>query len=377
MQIESFQAGNFTKGEGYSYFMPKPINHEWSWNDPKLSTLLEKASISLGELNSFARLVPDIDLFIHSHVMKEAVVSSRIEGTKTNMDEAFLPKEEILPEKRSDWAEIQNYTLAMNTAIRELDHLPLSSRLLCKTHEILLSGVRGENKMPGQYRQSQNWIGGATLNDAVFIPPAHHHIGNLMSDLENILHNRDIDVPDLLRIAIAHYQFETIHPYLDGNGRIGRLMITLYLVDQKILNQPLLYLSSFFEKNKTLYYDNLTAVRNKNELNRWIKYFLIGIDETARKSADTLSNILKLKNTLENNLHKNAGRRGASALKLLTSLFKTPVINIKQVEEICSLSTKAANDLVDLFVKENILKEISGKTRNRSFLFYQYIELYH
>lgn len=376
MQIESFQAGNFAKGDGYSYFMPQPINHEWYWNDAKLSTLLEKASISLGELNSFARLVPDIDLFIYSHVMKEAVVSSRIEGTKTNMDEAFLPKEEILPEKRSDWAEIQNYTLAMNTAIRELEHLPLSSRLLCKTHEILLSGVRGENKMPGQFRQSQNWIGGATLNDAVFIPPAHHHIGNLMSDLENFLHNRDIDVPDLLRIAIAHYQFETIHPYLDGNGRIGRLMITLYLVDQKILNKPLLYLSSFFEKNKTLYYDNLTAVRTKNELNRWIKYFLIGIDETARKSADTLSNILKLKNDLESNLHKNAGRRGTTALKLLTTLFKTPVVNIKKVEETCSLSTKAANDLVNLFVKENILKEISGKTRNRTFLFYQYIELY-
>ena len=364
------------KGDGYQYFMPEPINHDWIWSDPKLNLILEKASIRLGELNSFARLVPNIDLFIQLHVTKEAVVSSRIEGTKTNMDEALLPEEEILPENRDDWSEVRNYTQAMNMAIEEMEKLPLSSRLLCKTHEILMSGVRGEHKTPGEFRKSQNWIGGTNLNDAVFIPPAHNLIGELMSDLENFLHNDDIYVPDLVRIALAHYQFETIHPYLDGNGRIGRLMITLYLVNKKILSKPLLYVSTFFEKNKALYYDNLTAVRTKSDLVQWVKYFLTGVEDAARQATETLSAIIKLKAELETLLHEKAGRRGASALNLLTALFKMPIISVKNAEDICSLSTKAANDLVNLFVEEGILKEISGKTRNRLFVFNPYLELF-
>lgn len=239
-----------------------------------------------------------------------------------------------------------------------------------------MSGVRGEHKMPGEFRKSQNWIGGTSLDDAVFIPPAHNRIGELMGDLEKFLHNDDLYVPDLVRIALAHYQFETIHPYLDGNGRIGRLMITLYLVNKNILTKPLLYLSTFFEKNKALYYDNLTAVRTKSDLLQWLKYFLTGVEETARKAIETLAGIIKLREELEARLHEKAGRRGASALVLLTGLFKTPIMNVKKVEEACSLSTKAANDLVNLFVEEGILKEISGKTRNRLFMFNSYLELF-
>ena len=376
MLIEAYKSGRIEKGLQYSYFVPETINLQWEWQDPQLGTLLEKASISLGELNSFARLVPNIDLFIQLHVTKEAVISSRIEGTQTNIDEALMPEEEISPERRNDWLEVRNYSEAMKNAIKELEHIPLSSRLLCKTHERLLSGVRGKHKMPGEFRNSQNWIGGASLSDAVFIPPAHTYLNELMGDLENFLHNENIHVPALVRIGIAHYQFETIHPFLDGNGRIGRLLITLYLVSQKILHQPLLYLSVFFEKNKSLYYDNLTRVREKNDLMHWLKYFLTGMDETARQSSNTLSDILKLKEQLENAVRNAAGRRTRSALILLTHLFKEPFISVRQAEEICNLSKKAANDLVSLFVQQGILKEISGKTRYRLFLFESYLNLF-
>lgn len=376
LDTESFRAGHFEKGTGYSYFVPEPINNQWQWKDAQLSTLLEKASISLGELNSFARLVPNIDLFIQLHVTKEAVISSRIEGTQTNIDEALLPEEEINPERRNDWLEVRNYSEAMKHAIKDLEKLPLSSRLLCKTHERLLSGVRGKHKMPGEFRKSQNWIGGASLNDAAFIPPAYTYVNELMGDLENFLHNEDIHVPALIRIGIAHYQFETIHPFLDGNGRIGRLLITLYLVSKKILQQPLLYLSVFFEKNKSLYYDNLTRVREKNDLIHWLKYFLTGVDETARQASNTLSEILKLKENVENTLRNTAGRRAHTALVLLSYLFKEPFIHVKQAEEICNLSTKAANGLVNLFVQQGILKEVSGKTRYRLFLFEPYLNLF-
>ncbi|MBZ0191109.1 hypothetical protein KsCSTR_33220 [Candidatus Kuenenia stuttgartiensis] len=197
-----------------------------------------------------------------------------------------------------------------------------------------------------------------------------------MGDLENFLHNEDIHVPALIRIGIAHYQFETIHPFLDGNGRIGRLLITLYLVSKKILQQPLLYLSVFFEKNKSLYYDNLTRVREKNDLIHWLKYFLTGVDETARQASNTLSEILKLKENVENTLRNTAGRRAHTALVLLSYLFKEPFIHVKQAEEICNLSTKAANGLVNLFVQQGILKEVSGKTRYRLFLFEPYLNLF-
>jgi Fic family protein len=374
--IEKFSAGHFEKGSGYKYFVPATINHQWEWQDGSLNTLLEIASIKLGELNSFARLVPNIDLFIHLHVTKEAVVSSRIEGTQTNMDEAFLPVNEISPERRNDWHEVRNYTDSLNKAIKELKTLPLSSRILRHTHDILLQGARGEHKMPGEYRRSQNWIGGNSLADASFIPPNFNYVEELMGDLENFLHNEDIHVPALIRIGLAHYQFETIHPFLDGNGRIGRLLITLYLVSEKILEKPLLYLSAYFEKNKSLYYDNLTRVREKNDLLHWLKYFLVGIAKTSEQAVETLSTILKLKERLETDITKNWGRRSGQALILLHHLFEDPIVGVKDVESVCNLSKKAANDLVKEFEKAGILMETSGQTRYRVFVFHEYLNLF-
>ena len=377
IQLEKYVSGKNEKDPtGYSYFMPSLINQQWKWEEQSINTLLEKAAIKLGELNSYSKLVPNIDLFIQLHVTKEAVVSSRIEGTKTQIEEALMDENEISPEGKDDWQEVNNYIKALNQAITELETLPISSRLIKKTHQILLDNARGENKQPGEYRRSQNWVGGNTLADAVFIPPHQKNVDELMGDLEKFLHNEDIKVPALIKIGIAHYQFETIHPFLDGNGRIGRLLITLFLVDQKILNKPLLYLSAFFEKNKSLYYDNLTFVRTKSDMTQWLKYFLVGVAETAEDATQTLSDILELKTKLEISITTTFGKRSNNALLLLHFLFTKPIGHVNQVKEVTRSSYKSANDLVSDFVNVGILKEMTGQNRNRIFGFDQYLKMF-
>jgi len=377
IQLEKYVSGKNEKDPtGYSYFMPSLINQQWKWEEQSINTLLEKAAIKLGELNSYSKLVPNIDLFIQLHVTKEAVVSSRIEGTKTQIEEALMDENEISPEGKDDWQEVNNYIKALNQAITELETLPISSRLIKKTHQILLDNARGENKQPGEYRRSQNWIGGNSLADAVFIPPHQKNVDELMGDLEKFLHNEDIKVPALIKIGIAHYQFETIHPFLDGNGRIGRLLITLFLVEQKILNKPLLYLSAFFEKNKSLYYDNLTFVRTKSDMTQWLKYFLVGVAETAEDATQTLSDILELKTKLEISITTTFGKRSNNALLLLQFLFTKPIVYVNQVKEVTRSSYKSANDLVSDFVNVGILKEMTGQNRNRIFGFDQYLKMF-
>ena len=355
--------------------MPAFINHPFSWEDDAISALLEKASLKLGELNSFSRFVPDIDIFISMHVLKEAVVSSRIEGTRTNIEEALEEEQPSEPEKRDDWLEVNNYVKAINSAIEELKSLPLSCRLIRDTHRILLSSGRGERKTPGEFRISQNWIGGASIVDAFFVPPAADKLSDLLSDFEKFLNNEEINVPNLIKIAIAHYQFETIHPFLDGNGRMGRLLITLFLVSKGILDKPLLYLSAFFEKNRSLYYDKLTITREKNDLNQWIKFFLVGIIETAEEGTKTLEKIMQIKAKAENKI-LSFGRRAESAHKLLEALFSKPMVSIKGVQTITNLSPKAAGELVNLFVDNGLLQEVSNQQRNRAFAFTEYLDLF-
>lgn len=377
INLKQYNAGNYQKDPtGYEYFLPTKINDKWTWDDQKLNLLLEKAAIKLGELNSFSKLVPNIDLFIQLHVAKEAVVSSKIEGTQTKIDEALMDEAEIAPERKNDWKEVNNYIKSLNNAVDQLNTLPISSRLLKETHRILLDSVRGKNKLPGMFRTSQNWIGGSSIADATFIPPHQNFVNELMSDLEQFIHNNNIDVPDLIKIAIAHYQFETIHPFLDGNGRIGRLLITLFLVDKKILNKPLLYLSAYFEQDKGLYYDNLTFVRTKNNMLQWLKYFLVGIIETSEKAAQTLSTVLHLKELSENKINTDFGRKSQSAMVLFRFLLKKPFVDVNQTKEITGLSYNAANALISDFIKAGFLKEITGYSRNRIFVFDDYLKLF-
>lgn len=376
MDIKDFKSGSLKQGYKYRYFMPEKINHEFSWEEPSINTLLEEASLHLGALNSFSSLVPDADMFIIMHIFKEAVISNRIEGTRTNIEDALNEQDNLDPEKRDDWQEVHNYVKAMNNAIQELENLPLSNRLIKNTHKILLSTGRGEHKSPGEFRISQNWIGGATLSDAVFIPPAHEELPELLSDLELFLNNTNINIPHLIRIAIAHYQFETIHPFLDGNGRIGRLLISLYLVHSKVLQKPLLYLSDFFEKNKSLYYDNLTFVRTKNDMSQWIKYFLEGVSQTAENSAQTLKKIIELKTDLEKNELLSLGKRTKAANEFLYFLFHSPVITSAALQNEMKISAKTANSLIEAFINLNILKERTGYSRNRIFVFDKYVKLF-
>ena len=255
------------------------------------------------------------------HTFKEAVVSSRIEGARTNIEEALSEEKDIDPKMRDDWQKVNNYVKAMNSALAKLNKLPLSNRLIKNTHKVLLSGARGDHKTPGEFRDSQNWIGGVSLADAIFVPPTHTELPDLLADFEKFLNNPEIKIPHLIRIAIAHYQFETIHPFLDGNGRIGRLLITLYLVSNGILEKPLLYLSDFFDKHKSLYYDNLTVVREKNDLTQWLKFFLVGVMTTAENAVNTLNQIIKLKSDTETNHILEMGRRSKHARQMIWLLF--------------------------------------------------------
>ncbi len=375
MDINKFNSGKWLKGNQYKYFLPNEINHDWRISDSKLQRKIEAVSLRLGELNSFAKFVPNIDLFIQSYVMKEAVTSSRIEGTNTNMEQAFSDELDINPEHRDDWQETKKYVEAMNGALDDLKRLPLSNRLIKNTHAILLSHVRGKNKTPGEFRKSQNWIGGATIADAVFVPPSAEHVQSLMSDLEKFLHNDQIDIPHLLKVAIAHYQFETIHPFLDGNGRIGRLLITLYLVSIGMLDRPLLYASDYFEKNKGLYYDKLTFARDKHDLFGWVNFFLHAIETTAIEAAASLKDILALKEQLTSKKIPTLGRKTKNGQRFLDLLFVRPVVTAGLVGKELGLSPKASNDLLRDFVSLKVLKETTGYKRNRLFEFTDYLKI--
>jgi Fic family protein len=298
MDLAKFKSGENIKQIEYSSFSPEKINHPWIISSPEVNKLLAEANRLIGELNAFSQIIPDVEFFISMHILKEATTSSKIEGTKTNMKEALIKQEDINPEKRDDWAEVQNYIQAINYSIKELEKLPISNRLIKNTHKVLLSGVRGKHKIPGEFRTSQNWIG-ATLKDAIFVPPHHTEIAELMGDLELFIHEDEFHIPHLIKIAIIHYQFETIHPFLDGNGRLGRLLITLYLVNNNVLTKPSLYLSDFFERNKAYYYDNLMNVRRNSDLVQWIKFFLVGVIETSKGSIQVFKDILSLKEKIE------------------------------------------------------------------------------
>jgi len=373
--MKDFKAGTYVSQGYYKSFQPTLINRQWYLDNMEVIQLLSKADRDLGRLDMYSNYIPNIDLFISMHVLKEATQSSKIEGTQTNIEEALREKEDVPLDKRDDWEEIQNYIHAMEAAIKELDDLPFSSRLIRDTHKALLQGVRGEKRQPGEFRKSQNWIGGATINDATFIPPVHTSIHELIGDLENFVHNQEIFFPELLKIALIHYQFETIHPFLDGNGRVGRLMITLYLVNKGILKKPVLYLSDFFETHRRNYYENLTLVRENNNITQWFKFFLVGVIETANKGIRTFDGILQLQKKTEFDIQQ-LGSRAANAQKVINYLYQKPLINAGKVAEISGISLPSAYKLIEDLEKAEILTEITGGQRKREYLFEKYTDLF-
>jgi Fic family protein len=376
MNLNDYLSGSYQQQYQYKSFLPTLINHPWEVTDGEVLTLLSEADRALGELNAFSQLVPDVDFFIRMHITKEATESNRIEGTRTNMEEAFLELENIEPEKQDDWEEVQNYIKAINGAIEQLETLPLSNRLLKDTHKVLMQGVRGEIKQPGEFRSSQNWIG-VSLKNAAFIPPHHYDVHELMSDLEKFIHNEQHHVPHLIKIAILHYQFETIHPFLDGNGRLGRLMIALYFANFGLLHKPALYLSDYFERHKTEYIDRLMAVRKKNQMREWLVFFLFGVHETAKRSIQVFKDILALKESLEQEvLPRFSTRRQDNAQLLIKTLYQQPVIDIRSATQLLSVETNTATYLINDLVKYGILEEMTGKRRNRVFWFKEYMMIF-
>ncbi len=373
--ISSFISGTQVPQYQYKSFKPEPIYYNWVIDVPELQSLLSDADRALGMLNAFAQLVPNVDFFIKMHITKEATTSSRIEGTQTNMQDVLINQEDINPEKKDDREEVINYIKAINFSIDKRNEWGIVNRLIKATHNVLMQGVRGENKNPGEYRTSQNWIG-ASLRDATFIPPHHDEIADLMSDFEKFLHADDIHTPHLIRIAMLHYQFETIHPFLDGNGRMGRLLITLYLVDKGLMIKPALYLSDFFEHNRSHYYDNLHRVRTHNDMTQWLKFFLVGVIETAESSIQTFKSILTLKEKMDKEILPQFGSRQKKVQEVINFLYSQPIITVNTLVKALGINYSVANRMVNDLEKMKVLKNLSVGGKDRLFLFDEYIDLF-
>jgi len=332
----------------------------------------------LGRLDGVTTLLPDSSLFIYFYIRKEAVLSSQIEGTQSSISDLLLHENKLAPGvPLDDVQDVSDYVAAMNHGIERIrsDDFPLSLRLIKEIHRILLARGRGKDKSPGEFRRSQNWIGGTGIANARFIPPPPEYVVNCMSDLEKFFHNDEINVPHLIKIAISHYQFETVHPFLDGNGRIGRLLITLYLVYYNLLQKPTLYLSDFFMKNRDSYYDALSRVHESDDIIHWIKFFFNAVIYTGTKGQETFKEILSLKNRIDSKI-VTLNRKAKKGRYIMQLLYKKPIVTVKDVANFLNITPKSANILIKDFENLNILKEITGHRRNRNFVFNEYLKLF-
>ncbi len=357
MDIEAFNAGEWQKTpNAFSYFRPSLVAYEWHWQDLKITQALDRATRALAKLDTFSAMVPDVDQFIALHVATEANTSSRIEGTRTEITEALVDDIELIAdERRNDWLEVRNYIAALNFAMEELKKLPLSMRLACSIHRCLLSSGRGEHKYPGEIRKSQNWIGGTNPGNAHFVPPSFEELPRLLSDLEWLWNAEDL-TPPLIRGAIAHYQFETIHPFCDGNGRLGRLMIPLHLMSVGLLEKPTLYVSRYFEQHRLEYYEALSLVRTHNRLDQWILFYLRAVEDTANDGANTLAKTLQL-DTRITSYCVTLGRRASLARNAFLELYKTPRITVKGLMKKLHIDEMVARRLTAQLIKDGWLHQ--------------------
>ena len=376
MKLEDYKSGEYKQGVGYKAFLPSRINHNWGWEDTKLDYLLAEANRQIGELNAYSLLLPNVDLYIKMHVKIEANKSSKIEGTKTTIEEDLSDLQDVSPEKRDDWEEVQNYVKATNFSIERINEgFPICNRLFKEIHKILLDGVRGEKKTPGEFRISQNWIGGTMPSTAVYVPPLLEDLNNCLTDLELFINNEKIDTPELIKIAIIHYQFESIHPFLDGNGRIGRLLIPLYLQSKKYLDNPCLYISFFFEKNRDLYYQKLNNVRTNNDIIGWIKFFLEGVIETAKIAKEKFKNVVELTKKIDGKLTE-LNVKFDNAKKVIDYFYNEPYSSRKKIADALEMPDSTVNGVVNELKRVNIIKETTGFSKNQIFVFTEYVNIF-
>jgi Fic family protein len=362
--------------EGYKAFIPSPLPpHPALKLSDELLAKHEQVMRSLARLDGLAYMLPNLDLFIAMYVKKEALLSSQIEGTQVSLENIFEYESGVAIEHMSDMKEVVNYIKALNYGLKRLEKIPMSLRLIKELHEIILSHTRGKQKTPGEFKRSQNWIGGefSSLKNALFIPPPPAQAMSAMADLENYLHLQS-PYPEIINCALIHYQFETIHPFLDGNGRIGRLLITFYLVWKGIIEKPILYSSYYFKKNRQEYYDRLMMVRNTGDYEQWVNFFLNGILEASDSAIEETKKILQLQSTDQQKL---ADKKIASplAIPLLNQLMRTPVVSISDIQQQLSISYPTAAQLVKKFVKLEILKETTGKKRSQRFAYHHYLKI--
>lgn len=374
------RAGRYlSQPTGYRAFIPAalppvpPIRLEG-----ELQSLLSLADRALGRLDGSIQTLPNPDLFVFMYVRKEAVLSSQIEGTQSSLQDLLAAEAHILsPDSPKDVDEVVNYVAAMNYGLDRLRELPLSLRLIKEIHERLLQGVRGARLTPGELRRSQNWIGpgGCTLSEASFVPPPPHEVPGALGALENFLHSEN-DLPKLIQIGLVHAQFETIHPFLDGNGRIGRLLITFLLCQQEILLKPVLYLSHFFKQYRTEYYEHLQAIRNQGDWEQWLAFFLRGIASVSREATETARRILALREDHRAAVTTHLGRAAGNGHRVLESLYQRPIVSVAEVQALTGTTFTAANSLVARLVKLDILQEATGNKRNRVFRYQPYIAIF-
>ena len=346
--------------------------------DDELQALLSRADRALGRLDGSIQTLPNPDLFVFMYVRKEAVLSSQIEGTQSSLNDLLEVEASVFDhEHPQDVGEVLNYVSAMNYGLSRLDELPLSIRIITEIHQQLLGGVRGREKNPGEIRRSQNWIGagGCSLHNATFVPPPPHEVMILLGSLELFMHEED-HIPILIKIGLIHAQFETIHPFLDGNGRVGRLLITFLLCQKGILSRPVLYLSHFFKRYRQEYYDFLQRTRDLGDWEGWVKFFLTGIAEVSQEATTTARAIVSLREEHRMLVTREFGRAAGNGLVVLEKLYERPIMNVNEIAKMLSVTYAAANQLVQRFCDAGILQEITGQKRNRVFRYTPYIALF-
>ncbi|MFT4027825.1 MAG: Fic family protein [Novosphingobium sp.] len=381
MLISHPRAGHYVKQfNRYAAFVPAKLPPAPPIAlDLELQTVLSKADRALGRLDGSILTLPDPDLFVFMYVRKEAVLSSQIEGTQSSLNDLLELEAQVLSAGRpNDVAEVLNYVQAMNHGLQRMDGFPISVRLIREIHAILLDGVRGERLQPGEIRTSQNWIGpqGCMLNEAIFVPPPPHELADQLGALEEFIH-ADTGLPALIKIGLIHAQFETIHPFLDGNGRIGRLLITFLLTRHLgILIKPVLYISYYFKRFRQEYYDRLQAVRERGEWEEWLRFFLTAVEVVSNEATETARNIVAMRERHRDMVVKRCGRAAGNGLRLLEQLYRQPYMSIGQVSDLLGTTYPAASDIVNRLVELDILAEITGNSRNRVFQYFPYVQLF-